>query len=205
MSEYHKIQTVYLRDPETKFRTLLEGQWARPEFEYLADCEWVWTEKVDGTNARLIWDGQAATIGGRNDSAQMPTRLVNRLSEIAPRLGGVFDAPAVVYGEGYGAKIQKGGGNYRPDGGDFVVFDVRVGDVWLDRVNVADVAAKLGIDVVPAVGRGPLRSAIEKVRGGLASRWGDFAAEGLVMRPAVELSDRIGRRIIAKIKARDFQ
>ena len=48
MKEYHKIQTVYLRDPETKFRILLEGQYATPELEYLAQNKWTWTEKVDG-------------------------------------------------------------------------------------------------------------------------------------------------------------
>ena len=28
MKEYHKIQTVFLRNPEDNFKTLLEGQWA---------------------------------------------------------------------------------------------------------------------------------------------------------------------------------
>ena len=48
MIKYPKIQTVYLRDPETKYRTLLEGQFALPEFEYLANNEWIFTEKIDG-------------------------------------------------------------------------------------------------------------------------------------------------------------
>ena len=41
MNEYHKIQTVFLRDPTTNFNTLLEGEWAEPEFEWLAGNEWV--------------------------------------------------------------------------------------------------------------------------------------------------------------------
>ena len=50
MKEYHKIQTVYLRDPENRMKTLIEGAWAKPEFETLQNAKWTWTEKVDGTN-----------------------------------------------------------------------------------------------------------------------------------------------------------
>ncbi|MBU1082564.1 MAG: hypothetical protein KKB59_18905, partial [Spirochaetes bacterium] len=49
MQKYHKIQTVFKRDPETKFKTLLIGDFALPEFEYLKNNLWVYTEKVDGT------------------------------------------------------------------------------------------------------------------------------------------------------------
>ena len=48
MTQYHKIQSVFKRDPNTKFKTLLEGEYSIPEFEYLKDNEWVFTEKVDG-------------------------------------------------------------------------------------------------------------------------------------------------------------
>ena len=77
--KYHKIQTVYKRDPVTKYKTLLEGEYSLPEFEYLADNEWVWTEKVDGTNIRVMWDGwKKLSFGGRTDNAQIPTPLVNK-------------------------------------------------------------------------------------------------------------------------------
>ncbi len=45
MKKYHKIQTVYFRDPDTKFKTLLEGIWAKSEFELLKDIDWICTEK----------------------------------------------------------------------------------------------------------------------------------------------------------------
>jgi hypothetical protein len=112
----------------------------------------------------------------------------------------------VLYGEGYGARIQKGGGNYKPDGVDFVLFDVQVGDWWLRREDAEDVDANLGLRVVPIVGGGTLHQAAEWVgeRGGFTSQWGDFLAEGLVLRPTVELKTRSGQRIITKIKAKDF-
>ena len=106
-------------------------------------------------------------------------------------------------GEGYGAKIQKGGGNYRSDQ-DFVLFDVKVGDFWLRRADVVDVASKLSLEVVPVIDRGTLRNMIELVQKGFGSEWGDFPAEGIVAKPATELCTRGGRRIITKIKHKDF-
>ena len=91
MNEYHKIQTVFDRDPDNKFKTLLEGQFSMPEFAYLAENEWVWTEKVDGTNIRVMCtdyqeDGAAygVTFGGRTDNAQIPAFLVSALEARFP-------------------------------------------------------------------------------------------------------------------------
>ena len=75
--EYHKIITVFKRNPEN-MRFLLEGEWATPEFEYLKDNKWVFTEKVDGTNIRIMWNGEAVTFGGKTDTAEIPSFLVNR-------------------------------------------------------------------------------------------------------------------------------
>lgn len=210
MKEYHKIQTVYLRDPDTKFKTLLIGQYAEPEFAYLANNEWVFTEKVDGTNIRVMVSmaGGPITFGGRTDNASIPAFLLARLQERFLSDGGAalhaaFPDGGCLYGEGYGARIQKGGGNYRPDA-DFVLFDVRVGDWWLQRNAVEDVAGKLALDVVPIIGTGTLLDMEVRARDGIGSNWGDFAAEGIVARPATELRGRNGRRIITKIKTRDF-
>lgn len=207
-TEYHKIVTVWDRDPATNHKTLISGAWSTEEFAYLKDLEWVFTEKVNGTNIRLIWDCERAHIGGRSDSAQIPANLLECLNTLTPNLGKIFNAPAVIYGEGYGVKIQKGGGNYNPDRACFVVFDVRVGDTWLERENVDGIAKKLGIDegtyIVPIVDVGPLTRAIKLAEQGFDSVWGNFKAEGLVMRPSVELLDRRGHRIIAKIKSKDF-
>lgn len=205
MNEYHKIQTIFKRDPETKFKTLLMGDYSLPEFEYLKDCEWEYTEKVDGTNIRIMWDEARVRYGGRTDRAQIPAALVSALDDLDlwERLAKAFDCPATLYGEGYGAKIQKGGGNYREDQ-SFVLFDVKIGDFWLERADVVDVAERLGIDVVPVIGRGSLQQLVETVSSGLQSTWGDFQAEGIVARPTVSLTTRRGHRIITKLKCKDF-
>lgn len=210
MEKYHKIQTVWLRNPETKYKTLLENQWAKPEFEYLKDNLWTFTEKVDGTNIRVEWDNQATGLinfGGRTDKAQIPPFLLDKLNELF-YTGKFFslypDTPMTLYGEGYGAKIQKGGGNYISDGVSFVLFDIMINGNWLDRENVENIANKLEIDTVPILSEGTLQDAINLVSQGFTSYWGSFNAEGLVARPNVELRDRTGNRVITKIKCKDF-
>jgi len=69
MVEYHKIQTIFKRNPETNFKTLLEGEYSLPEFESLKNNEWVWTEKVDGTNIRIMWDREKVVFGGKTNNA----------------------------------------------------------------------------------------------------------------------------------------
>lgn len=61
--KHHKIQSVFKRDKQGRF---LLGQWSRPYLEYLADLQWGWTEKVDGTNIRIGIDGNGEyRVGGR--------------------------------------------------------------------------------------------------------------------------------------------
>lgn len=208
MKEYHKIQTVFKRDPATNHKTLLDGDLSLPEFEYLANNEWVFTEKVDGTNIRVMFNGEQIAFGGKTDDAQIPAFLVSRLNGLfLPQVElfkQLFPDGVCLYGEGYGAKIQKGGGNYRPDQ-DFVLFDVKIGDWWLQRFDVEDIAKKLGVDVVPIIGTGNLHAMIKMARDGFKSRWGNFLAEGIVARPATELKTRNGSRIITKIKYKDFR
>lgn len=209
MNEYHKIDTVFKRDPETNHKTLLIGDYSQDAFAYLAGNEWVFTEKVDGTNVRvMIGQGVSGVeFGGKTDNAQMPTFLATELDNLfypqRDALMAAFPDGACFYGEGYGPRIQKGGGNYRSEVG-FVLFDVRVGEWWLQREAVEGIAAQFGLDIVPIIGRGTLAEMVRMAELGITSTWGNFAAEGIVARPAVELKSRSGHRIITKIKSKDF-
>lgn len=217
MREYQKINTLFKRDLAGD-KKLIVGEWATPEFEYLQNNPWIYTEKVDGTNIRVQFEreGEAlfTSIGGRTDNADIPPALLDALNEqfldedLQQAIGVMMYERGldnfVLHGEGYGPKIQ-GGGKYRDTPG-FVLFDVRVGDWWLERDNVEKIASDYGIDIVPVVGVGSLHDAIVRVRDiGLTSTWGEFEAEGIVARPQVSMFNRKGERIIAKIKARDFR
>ncbi len=208
MHEYHKIDGLFKRDEATKH--LMAGVYRNPAVEYLANNEWVFTEKIDGTNIRIYWDGHRVAFGGRTDKAQIPSSLMVKLEEL---FGGevneqIFEEhfgnkEVTLYGEGYGAKIQNGG-DYRPDQG-FILFDVNVGGVWLGRENVEAVARYFGIDVVPVVLRGTMQEAIKYVKARPASTIGTAKMEGLVGRPALELLTANSNRLIVKVKVRDFE
>lgn len=222
METYHKIQTLFKRDMDGtltgKKGKMIHGEWTTPELEYLSDLQWEFTEKVDGTNIRVginhpyrsagsNWS-KGVEFGGRTDNAVLPTPLVDYLGETFTTEGlrKVFedlDTPVTLFGEGYGPKIQ-GGGKYRDDHA-FVLFDVKIGDFWLYRKDVDDIAAKLGIESVPTIGYGTLHQGIGRVMGKLTSAWDHFEAEGIVARPVVPLFNRKGERIICKIKAVDFK
>jgi hypothetical protein len=210
MKEYHKIQTVFLRSPESNYKNLMEGEWATPEFKELQDITWVWTEKIDGTNIRIMFDGENVRFGGKTDDAQMPTFLLKVLQDTftVDKMKAVFPEATDVclYGEGYGAKIQKGG-NYLPDRTSFILFDVKIGSWWLEKGSIDEIAINLGTQIVPTIGEGPLCDAIELVKRGFTSTIAhntSYMAEGLVMKPKVTLFNRKGERIVAKIKHRDF-
>lgn len=212
MTEYHKINSLYKRDRETK--QLIPGEWSIPEFDYLKKNPWVFTEKVDGMNVRVTFnifaDVNSVTFAGRTDAAQMPVPLVEYLESkfksaksLAYLSENFSSGPVVFYGEGYGPKIQNGGKYGSKQ--EFVLFDIRVGNWWLQRQDIDKIAEELDLDVVPVIGYGSLLSAEAIVMRGLKSTWGDFEAEGIVARPMVSLFSRNGQRIIAKIRAEDYR
>ena len=211
IKEYHKIETLFERSLETK--QLIIGEYRNPTVEYLKNAVWQFTEKVDGTNIRVHWDGHKVSFAGRTDRAQIPNHLLTRLEEL---FGGEVneemfeqtfgEKEVTLYGEGYGHKIQTNG---YIDGVDFILFDVFVGDITLARENVEGVAKAFNIGVVPIIFEGTLQEGIDYVKqhnkthisGGVHGAF----MEGLVARPKVEVRDRLGNRVIVKIKYNDFK
>ena len=204
--EYQKINTVWKRHPTTN--RVLVGNYSTPELEYLAQTQWWWWEKVDGTNIRLHWNGwDRWLIGGKSNNAQIPGPLHEYLVSILPDIDASrdqFDGPATVYGEGYGAGIQKGGAY--SDTPKFAVFDVLIEDWWLNWDNVTSISEKLGFETVPFLGQTTLMEAVRIVREdeGVSAYGEQVVREGLVGRPRVELHTRTGKRIIVKVKRKDY-
>lgn len=209
MIEYHKIEPPFIREDGTK--KLIEGKFKNETLEFLKDLKWQFTEKIDGTNISIVWDGHRVEFHGRTERAQIPAHLVNKLNDL---FGGqvneemfeqIFgDTPMILYGEGYGYKIQNGG-VYRDDV-SFILFDVYqpTTDVWLKREAVEDIAKKLEIEVVPIILEGTINDAVQFVKTEPQSTIGKAKMEGVVGRPCIELKDRMGKRVITKIKVFDF-
>lgn len=213
MKEYIKIETVFEREMNGS-KKLIEGNFRDETVSFLRNNFWDWTEKIDGTNIGIAWDGHSVSFQGRTERAQIPANLVNRLNEL---FGGdvneeLFEQKfgensVILYGEGFGNKIQKVGAMYNPDGVDFILFDVYFPDkdLWLKREDVETIANVFGIKVVPVVFRGDIDDAVRFVKSNPLSTIGAAPMEGLVGRPMVEIRNRFGRRVIVKVKVKDFE
>ena len=77
-------------------------------------------------------------------------------------------------------------------------------NLWLKRDAVEDIAKTFSIDAVPVILTGTLDEAVAYVKSRLKSTIGTADLEGLVCRPAVDVLDRMGRRVIVKVKVNDF-
>ena len=73
--------SIFKRNMEGDKRFII-GQYSTPELKYLKDNDWVFTEKVDGTNIRVMWDGKDIIYGGRSDDAQLQVNLIYKLDEL---------------------------------------------------------------------------------------------------------------------------
>jgi hypothetical protein len=220
MKVYSKIDTLLERDERFQVTTELR----RPVFGHITT--WVVTEKVDGTNIRLGWERRkidnvpkvsGAAIGGKTDNAQIPVKLYDVLIPITDRITlevakimEEFDLEHyTLYGEGYGAGIQKGG-NYRDDLG-FVLFDILVNEMaWLDDSQVTDTANRLGLERAPILGYWSLEEIATNVKESIPSivalsHGKTHQAEGIVARPVEPLYDRRAERLILKLKTKDFR
>lgn len=219
--DYQKINTLFKRDNEG---IIIPSELTNKEFEYMRDCKWECTEKIDGTNIHIDLvteeDGEERVeFHGRTEKAVIPAHLMAYLVETFPleKIRQVFDLgdqPAGVtisiYGEGYGQKIQKCGKDYISNDVGFILFDVRVGHWWLLRKDCEEIASKLNVPIVPLVGSGyyTIDEAIEIVSNGfksLVAENSDLQAEGLVLKTPCGMLDRSGQRIITKLKTCDFR
>lgn len=195
---------------------------------------WVATEKIHGAQLVIGYDGHRFSVGKRkawlsDDEPFFGWQLLRARLETAARAALSAGAVAVrVYGELYGgayphpdvppvpgmSPVQTGIW-YSPEF-RFALFDVLRQDRpdapgrFLIYRDVAAIADRAGLDVVPLLGRGP-RASLDALPTRFPSRvprrlglpeLPDNLAEGLVLRPDERLTPQ--RRPIVKLKIREF-
>lgn len=163
-------------------------------------------------NPSNIYSGDNKYCGikydGRTDNAELPGGVVDYLDDklsCAKMMELFQDRKVIIYGEGYGGKIQKGSGYSVTQ--KFIVFDIFIEGFWLRRSDVEEICNNLGLDIVPIILTGSLDEAVYIVKNGFMSTISDGSvqSEGLIGRTKVPLFDHHGNRLITKLKTCDFE
>lgn len=205
MKEYHKIESIFVFDKESKKH--IYGEFYNPDVEALKDNQWVVTEKIDGMNFRIIWDGHSLTYGGRTDATTFSKSQIDFITDelVNSHIETLFeqkfmDKKVIVYGELFGVNIQKGGLYTDNSGIYFMVFDIEVDDIFLTKYDAHDLAMDLGYYFVPIVGEMTLPELLTEINHREVSHFSSAKLEGYVATPVGDFRSRLGKRIIVKIK-----
>ena len=190
------MSTVY---PKMKNLFGLDGQPNCHVVWFLRGCMWRFYEKLDGMNIRVIYDENGEKeVRGRTDRAVLP----GNMAEVCLRATESVKARnLIIYGEGYGGKVQKGY-KYSPTF-KFAAFDVLDTEEgrWWDQKQVKE----LPVPHAPLMHIGDLWSGAAWVVRGVESTFGPFLAEGFVARPDCDGLRMYGGNLIrAKLKHRDL-
>lgn len=212
---YHKISGPFKRSA-TDLKKVDVTKFVSPTVELLTHSDiWLFTEKIDGTNVRLIWDGHNLSYNGRSNNADLHKDLKKVLDGLwtervglEQRIEELFgEREVIIIGEGYGPGIQKGGGNYAAEK-SFIAYDVMVDGKYLAYDTSRALLTELSIPALQAISEYPasLGWGIDIVANGLYSQFGnkDFYAEGLVAITDRPLYDNNGNRLIVKLKHEDL-
>jgi hypothetical protein len=173
----------------------------------------VWaTEKIHGTTAWILYDQDLYpdTLhyhhGGGPREHFIPLFDERRIYEYLKENFG--NKHIRLHGEYYGGKINKQRHRYGDYG--FILFEIRVGDVFLSFDKVQIIGGKLGLDVVDGVIVPATVEALDRERDRpsvLAMKRGigdTIEREGIVIHPLIELTKNNGERVIAKHKGERF-
>jgi len=164
-------------------------------------------EKVHGTSAHIRWKDSKVSFFSGGAKYSNFVALFNK-DGLVERFAAVGSDDVVIYGEAYGGKMQGMKETY----GDklrFIVFDVKIGGMWLDVPNMEQVAMSMGLDVIPWCQSSTDIEELDAERDSFSvvgRRQGNPGKkrEGVVLRPLIELTRNNGKRIIAKHKRDDF-
>ena len=222
-TKYHHIDAPTIQDDEygkkNKKRKLVippildilsgsEGDYYRdPTVGFLANSLWEIRRKIDGENIRIRWDGEQALWNGKTNAFVCSGSFQDYmnstfLEEIFEEKFG-RDKEVIIFGEKMGPKTQ--GNELGLEKDEVIIFDVCIDGYWLNKWSVRSIADYFNIrtvyDFMPPNTQQEWRlpTIIGAVAHGQFKEW-----EGIVATPKVEIRDQKGKRIIVKIKNRDY-
>lgn len=225
--EYPKINSLWKREgwyfdksdelgiQKNTRKSFIVGDYADSAFGNV--LKWRVDEKIDGTNIRIFFDRETVInaptcvrFGGRTKDAQIPCHLLDYLqkaftTDLIDEVFPLHEAPSgILYGEGYGPKIQSGG--YYSKTPSFILYDIRVGNWWLKREDVREISKKLNIKCVPEFGIMTEDEIVDLVKSKPLSLLAQepHMIEGVVCRSDPLLLLRNGKPLMWKLKCRDF-
>lgn len=206
--KYHKINSLFYRDENKDF---IFGKYSMEEYYALRESSWIIKEKIDGTNIRIGWDGEKVLINGKTNRANLLPGLIAKLQELFPvqKFIDLQYPPMIIYGEGLCRKGARKSFLYleKDCDYDFIAFDIRINDIWLEPHNIDDICNKLKVRAVQWTACYPDFTSNENLIALFFDLTGRFSyvPEGVVATPKGGLLTRTGERIITKIKVDDFK
>jgi hypothetical protein len=215
--EYPKINNLYKREHDGPEKgRIIYGEYTEPEFESID--RYLYTEKIDGTNVRIIMNYNCLfeteiTILGKTERSVFTPESLEYLKSMfsVEKLLEIFDAKTTIFGELFGKGIQEPqGSKYNPDGYSFMIFDILMEDNenvwWLEFNNVQDIAKKIGVETVPLIGIGNKEEIFDFVKNEYKSRISEQSIEGIVATSFPMMYYRKERKPIRfKLKVKDVR
>lgn len=183
---------------------------------------WILTEKIDGTNIRIILTklddegNRDIYVGSRKlilnlDDKQSKVYTdcikevnLNKLKEYFKDV----NSTVIIYGEGYGAGIQKGGIYSKEK--NFRVFDIRIGEAYQDFEYVQKVCVDNQLNLVPIIDEVEIISYVDCIaqlkqfQETLIKEGDGGKPEGIVYKFEPVLLNKYKERLIFKVKFKDF-
>lgn len=222
---YPKITSPFKRT-DNKSKTVNTSVWFDDYAKFFGESglPFYATEKVDGTNLNIVYDGNHIQYTGHTDKTNWNPEVeewikskfkTTEFEQLCEQLFGEHEIK--LCGELIGPKIQNN--FYKLEDYKFILFDIHnnTSNTWWKRGIVEEIAKELDLDIVPLIGgtnlidlsdenKNSLRGWTHVLQNGeFKSRINeDIEIEGFVVRPLMEILKANGERVIYKIKIKDI-
>jgi hypothetical protein len=214
-TKYGKINSPFEKDDKF-FNT-------RKLLQYIPKGKWIKMEKIDGTNIRIILNKQDENkdreifIGTRNlilnEEDKNSKYYIDCLKDVnLNKLKEYFKdikPTIVIYGEGYGKGINKGGG-YTQDK-NYRIFDIKIGSAYQDFEYVKKVCVDNQLNIVPVISYDCVEVnyeecvlSLNKFENTLINEGEGKLPEGIIYKFEPVILNKYGERLIFKVKRKDF-